>query len=187
MRRGDLPEIPDTQQAAGGHLHRVEVQRHRFRVVGAPKERGRYGSVDDAVPVVSPGGAAPGVELLGYLAGGNNTDVFRQVVVHGRRDHVGPVRGAGDEIDHLPDGMGAGVGATGSPYPGALAGEAVEGFFQFSLDRRDVGLKLKAGVLGAFVGDHQGDAALRCLDGALGCHGVIGAMAIPQSALSYQR
>ncbi len=53
-------------------------------------------------------------------------------------------------------GVGPGIGAAGAPYPGRLARELGQGFFQLSLDRRMIGLKLESGVFGPLVFNQKG-------------------------------
>ena len=73
-----------------------------------------------------------------------------------RGESVQWVLGLSEEINHLPLGVGTGIGAASAPDPCWLARELGQGFFQLPLNRRMTGLKLESGVIGALVFNQKG-------------------------------
>ena len=88
--------------------------------------------------------------------GFKNIDVTGEVMVQGRCESLKWMVGAGEKVNHLTFGVGSGIRAAGSPNPRLLTREPEEGFFQFPLDRRVSGLKLKTGVIGSLVLNQKG-------------------------------
>ena len=86
----------------------------------------------------------------------NDLNVIWEMVVQRWGESLQLVLGSSKEIDHLPLGMGTGVGAACASNPYWLPRETGQCFFQLPLNRRRSDLELEPSIASALVFNQKG-------------------------------
>src|SRR5262249_663391 len=114
-------------------------------------------AVVDDITIPLGGGVQGGMERLGHLLCLEDAHIAGHQDVEGPHDRLRRVSRGGKEVDHLAEGMDAGVGPAAGRGGRAGAGQLVEGVLDDVLHRPEPRLPLPAAELGPIVAERQLD------------------------------
>ena len=144
-------------EVGGGQLHRVDVKGYRHVPGSQGSERIGVRTIQDAVPVGSPDGAEPGVEVVGRTLQRCQHDRRPALAVHRPPDGLQRSVVRGVETDHLAYGVHAAVGppCTGQHHIGTKNPRQCPA--EEAGDRRDAIVNGEPVERGPVVGDGSPD------------------------------